>query len=71
MPQGQKMTIEIETQQINITLGVVKNYLTTKEMFGIFNLNNDQDMIQAINEAVKTAKAGIKISTAAGYKQGL
>ncbi len=49
----------------------MKNDLIVKEIFETQDLNNDQDMIQAINEEVKTSEAGIKKCIAASYKLSL
>lgn len=41
---------------------------TVKEIFGTENLNNDQNVIQAINKAIKISEASIEQSTLTAYK---
>lgn len=71
MPWGQEISIRIKTPKINITFTNVENDLTVKVIFGKHNLDNDQDITQAMNKEVRISIAGIKKSTLADYKQNL
>ncbi len=61
---------KIEIPKMDITFADVENDLTLKQIYEIFNLDNDQDVLQVIKEEVKTLEVCMKKSIVAGYKQG-
>lgn len=61
---------KIEIPKMDITFADVENDLTLKQIYEIFNLDNDQDVLQVIKEEVKTLEVSMKKSIVAGYKQG-